>query len=149
MTLLEKRGRAHKRCFPMDPLTWPSNSRETSSVRIRDVALRTCQKRWKIRRSCERGSGISMLGAQQDDDDDHETLCINVNLNLNNYAILWCFIDWFYRHVNMSRIILCVKVRESWTLYNYIHSSSCQAGRSPGLNMQHCCSYFINWMQFT
>ena len=40
-----------------------------SSVRIRDVALRTCQKRLTIGRSGERGSGISVLIARQDDDD--------------------------------------------------------------------------------
>ena len=33
----------------------------SSSVRIRDVALKTCQRRWTIRRSGERGSGISVL----------------------------------------------------------------------------------------
>ena len=38
-----------------------------SSVRLRDVALKTCQKRWMIGRSGERGSGISMLAAQHDD----------------------------------------------------------------------------------
>ena len=41
----------------------------SSSVRIRDVALRNCQKRWTIGRSGERGSGISVLVARQDDDD--------------------------------------------------------------------------------
>ena len=30
-TLLEKQGRAHKWCTPMDPLIWPSKSRTTSS----------------------------------------------------------------------------------------------------------------------
>ena len=30
-TLLEKQGRAHKRCTPMDPHIWPSKSRTTSS----------------------------------------------------------------------------------------------------------------------
>ena len=39
-------------------------------VRIRDVALKTCQKRWMIGRSGERESGISVLAAQHDDDDD-------------------------------------------------------------------------------
>ena len=38
-------------------------------VRIRDVALKTCQRRWTIGRSGERGSGISVLVAQHDDDD--------------------------------------------------------------------------------
>ena len=32
----------------------------SSYVRIRDVALKTCQKRWMIGRSGERGSGISV-----------------------------------------------------------------------------------------
>ena len=34
-----------------------------------DVALKTCQRRWTIGRSRERGSGISMLVARHDDDD--------------------------------------------------------------------------------
>ena len=41
-----------------------------SSVRIRDVAPRTCQKRWMIGRSGEKGSGISVLATRHDDDDD-------------------------------------------------------------------------------
>ena len=43
----------------------------SSYVRIWDVALKTCQKRWMIRRSGERGSGISVLVAQHDDDGGH------------------------------------------------------------------------------
>ena len=39
-------------------------------VRIRDVDLKTCQERWMIGRSGERGSGISVLVARHDDDDD-------------------------------------------------------------------------------
>ena len=42
----------------------------SSYVRIRDVALKTCQKRWMIGRSGERGSGISVLAARHDDEDD-------------------------------------------------------------------------------
>ena len=42
----------------------------SSSVRIRDVALKTCQRWWTIGRSGERGSGISVLAARHDDDDD-------------------------------------------------------------------------------
>ena len=40
----------------------------SSSVRIRDVALKTCQRRWIIGRSRERWSGISVLAARHDDD---------------------------------------------------------------------------------
>ena len=71
-TLLEKQGRAHK-CTPMDPHIWPCKSRMTSSnssyMRIRDVALKTCRRRWTIGRSGERGSGISVQAARHDDDD--------------------------------------------------------------------------------
>ena len=42
----------------------------SSYVRIQDVTLKTCQKRWMIGRSGERGSGISVLAARLDDDDD-------------------------------------------------------------------------------
>ena len=38
----------------------------SSYVRIRDVALKTCQKRWMIGRSGESGSGISVLVARHD-----------------------------------------------------------------------------------
>ena len=38
----------------------------SSYVRIRDVALKTCQKRWMIKRSSERGS---VLATRHDDDD--------------------------------------------------------------------------------
>ena len=41
----------------------------SSYVRIRDVTLKTCRKRWMIGRSVERGSGISVLAARHDDDD--------------------------------------------------------------------------------
>ena len=44
----------------------------SSYVRIWDVALKTCQRRWTIGRSGERESGISMLAARHDDDDDDD-----------------------------------------------------------------------------
>ena len=52
----------------------------SSYVRRRDVTLKTCQKRWMIGRSCEGGSGISVLAARlaaaaaaaADDDDDDD-----------------------------------------------------------------------------
>ena len=40
----------------------------SSYVRIRDVALKTYQRRWTIGRSGERGSGISVPVARHDDD---------------------------------------------------------------------------------
>ena len=40
----------------------------SSYVRIWDVAEKTCQRRWTIGKSGERGSGISVLSARHDDD---------------------------------------------------------------------------------
>ena len=42
----------------------------SSSMPIRDVALRNCRKQWTIGKCGERGSGISVLIARHDDDDD-------------------------------------------------------------------------------
>ena len=42
----------------------------SSYVRIRDVNPKTCQRRWMIGRSGERGSGISVLAAGHGDDDE-------------------------------------------------------------------------------
>ena len=44
----------------------------SSYVRIQDVALKTCQRRWTIGRSGERRSGISVLAARHHDDDDDD-----------------------------------------------------------------------------
>ena len=40
----------------------------SSYVKNRDLALRTCQRRWTIGRSGERGSGISVWAARHDDE---------------------------------------------------------------------------------
>ena len=48
------------------------NIRTAAMWGIRDVALKTCRKRWTIGRSGERGSGISKLAAWHDDDDDDD-----------------------------------------------------------------------------
>ena len=47
----------------------------SSYVRTQDVTLKTCQRRWMIGRSGERGSGISVLAARHDDDDDDD-ICV-------------------------------------------------------------------------
>ena len=48
----------------------------SSYVRIRDVVLKTCQRRWTIGKSGERGSGISVLPARYDDDDNLQRFII-------------------------------------------------------------------------
>ena len=50
-------------------------------MRIQDVVQKTCLRRWTIRKSGERGSGISVLPARHDDDDEVYTIFKQVQLN--------------------------------------------------------------------
>ena len=62
----------------------------SSYMRIRDLALRTCQRRWTIGRSGERRSRICVLAERHDDDDVvlSNFNKYNVLLNTNNYTVL-------------------------------------------------------------
>ena len=66
----------------------------SSYVRIRNVALKTCQRRWMIGRSGERGSGISVLAAWHDDDDIKAKSIMNkcrlCGDKTINHIIEWC-----------------------------------------------------------
>ena len=65
----------------------------SSYVRTRDVTQKTCQRRWMIGRSGERGSGISVLAARHDDDDDYYAHIQTYNLERSiNPFIIW---PWF------------------------------------------------------
>ena len=59
-------------------------------IYIRDVALKTCQRRLTIGRSGERGSGISVLAARhdEDDDDDISSICMCMCLKKNWYKLV-------------------------------------------------------------
>ena len=59
----------------------------SSYVRIRDVTLKTGQKRWMIGRSGERESGISVLAARHDDHDDDDSLMVK-NKSLPSHSVL-------------------------------------------------------------
>ena len=80
----------------------------SSYVRIWDVALKTCQKRWMIGRSGERGSGISVLVAQHDDDDDDESwfefkvflLCLPYQSLRTKSALLFTYRWWKKRWID-------------------------------------------------
>ena len=97
-TLLEKQGRAHKRCTPVDPHIWMCKSRTTSTNLHtatmwghRIVTLKTCRRRWMIGRNGERGSGyprwrrdmMMMMTAQ-----------LQWILALNMYSII--LVDWLW-----------------------------------------------------
>ena len=59
----------------------------SSCVGIRDVARKTCQRRWTIGKSGERGSGIFVLAARHDEDDDD--LSRIYNLRVHECALAW------------------------------------------------------------
>ena len=61
-------------------------------VRIRDVTLKTCQKPWMIRRSGERGSGISVLAARLDDE-------------INQYIYWTWWFHFLFTHHRMKIIV--------------------------------------------
>ena len=77
-TIQIRRTRHAGHCWKSDVLLWTPYLAEqnqddqlehtySSYVRIRDVALKTCQMWWTIEKSGERGSGISVLAARHDD----------------------------------------------------------------------------------
>ena len=53
----------------------------SSSVQIRDIALRICRKQWTIGMCVERRSGISVLIAWHDDDDEYTWNLLTVSKN--------------------------------------------------------------------
>ena len=56
-------------------------------LRIRDVVQKTCQRRWTIGKSGERGSGISVLPARHDyDEDDDEDMYIYIYIYIYIYS---------------------------------------------------------------
>ena len=71
-------GSPHMAEQKQDVLLEPKYS---SSVRIRDIALRICQKLWTIGRSGKKGSEISVLVVRQNDDDDSNNLIHSINTN--------------------------------------------------------------------
>ena len=96
-----------------DPRTY------SSSVRIRDVALGICQKRWTIGRSGEKGSGISVLAARHDD-------CfyeIYLLIRFLFVFISFLFISYTFIHnllvisLSINLIIVCLSLLKS---NNYI-----------------------------
>ena len=65
----------------------------SSSVMIRDVVLRTYQKRWTIGRSGAGGSGISVLAVRHYDDDIYIYIYIYIYIRAN--LIFDCFSDFW------------------------------------------------------
>ena len=68
----------------------------SSSVKIRGVALRTCRKGWTIGRGGEKGSGISVLMARQDD-----LMMIAITNNCSENDSLWNMSLWNLTHAQL------------------------------------------------
>ena len=69
----------------------------SSYVRIRDVALKICRRRWTIGRSGERGSRRSVQAARHDDDDDDDdALYFIIFIGVKFYKRVW----WLLRSLN-------------------------------------------------
>ena len=80
----------------------------SSSVRIRDVALKTCRRWWTIGRSGERGSGISVLAARHDDDDYdiHTHTHTHTHTHIYIYIYIYIYTDFHTKNV----LISCAKI---------------------------------------
>ena len=110
-----------------------------SYVRIRDVALKTCRRRWTIGRSGKRGLGISVLAARHDDDDDDDDYLVE---------FLFYFI-WEIRSMwNGLLISEAGHLMWKWhapTLF-YLHSGrgQCFLLPAPGYAITPCC-YINEW----
>ena len=88
----------------------------SSYVKIRDVALKTCQRRWAIGRSGKRASGISVPVARHDDDDDD-------SISYNLYYIIFhtiCIISYFILFVLYHAISYYVYYVISFKLCNFV-----------------------------
>ena len=72
----------------------------SSSVPIRDIALRTCRNQWTIGKGGERGSGISVLIARHHDDDDD--LGNRGNMFVFLFVFFFCFFCFCFFFVFFS-----------------------------------------------
>ena len=115
----------------------------SSSVPIRDIILKTCQKQWTIGRGGERGSGISVLIARRDDD-----LSINNLYNLeittedisslNNFTQYNVHIHHHHHHVvPLARISLTLSRNFSLSFIAYCRSSGLHPVSS------HSCRMYV------
>ena len=91
----------------------------SSYVRIQDVAMKTCQRRWMIGKSRERGSWISVLVARHDNDD------IDIFIIAHIYIYIYhCLLRYIY-HYLYRNIYHC--------LCRYIHEVQCESGTYASL----------------
>ena len=102
----------------------------SSSVRILDVALKTCLRRRTIGKSGERGSGISVLATRHDDED----LSSKLKSKLKNLS--W---QWYQLQL--------VHLEQSLKAWRKTGGISNQEESSPSRS-QHCWDRLESWEEF-
>ena len=80
-------------------------------VRIRDVVQKTCQRRWTIGKSGERGSGVSVLPAWHDK--------FFFNSLVLNHKYCYLTLNWVLTHSE-------IKLPTNYSLENYIYTYKIQ-----------------------
>ena len=112
----------------------------SSYVRIRDVALKTCQRWWTIGKSGVRGSGISVLVAQHDDDDD------------DDFKLIISYLNTYHHHRVALRtrssslsIFLFLSLSFSLSLSRHPSLSSLAPGRCSRLHLMSTESSYKCW----
>ena len=93
----------------------------SSYVRIQDVALKTCQRRWTIGKSGERGSGISILAAWHDDDDDDTCRCTYIYLSLHIYIYIYIYKTVWYIYTYVRERKETKKQRRETDFFKHIN----------------------------
>ena len=97
----------------------------SSYVMIRDVTLKTCQRRWMIGRHGERGSGISVLVARNDDDDDFLLKTKLIAVSLRTYWSRFMHIT-----LNHSPIYIHINIKDIRNLYGDTYRQQYKGKRS-------------------
>ena len=90
----------HRSTSHMDEQKQDDQQERTYSryVKIWDIAEKTCQRRWTIGKSGERGSGISMLAARHDDD----------TVSNNKFQYIFPPVKWFLVFLIMA--VICKQI---------------------------------------
>ena len=116
----------------------------SSYVRIQDVGLKTCQRRWMTGRSGERGSGISVLAARYDDGflnmiPTNDALTSNLfNMYIPNLALNYR--GWYGIKPNQMTKNIHVAIVINYMLNNASLNQNCPVGRGCRIHRLLLCS---------
>ena len=135
----------------------------SSYVRIRDVALKTCQKRWMIGRSGERGSGISVLVARHDDDGDDEFIYSSIKKTMwtSSNSMIFAWSSWWNHNFRLDPVrslkLSSHELAQYLSGWWFSHSRYCKQPKVLSqtkqslvnkklLTVDVCCNHNIEWL---